>query len=992
MLLTPHQAKYIAHDLTLQHAGGGLERLTQALFNASVDLNPHQIEAAVFALRSPLSKGVLLADEVGLGKTIEAGIVLCQYWAERKRQLLVICPASLRKQWALELQDKFNLPAVVLDAKTWREAQRQGLSPLRQKAVVIVSYAYATRIKEEVRSMAWDLVVIDEAHKLRNAYRESNKIGQAIRWATGDSRKLLLTATPLQNSILELYGLSTLIDDSIFGDLNAFKSQFTGAGGDLAGLRQRLDSFCKRTLRKDVTEYIKYTERKAITQKFRSTDDEHRFYEAVSDYLTREDSYAIPRRQRHLTELVLRKLLASSSLAIAGTLGVMKERLQKLRDQKIQNTADWDQNDWIETLVSQEEMEEDLLDEILNASDETPETGTTAAPTDPAQLDRQRLNAEIAELDRLHAWAQGIGTDTKTTALLQALDVGFNALAQMQTGGAAQRKALIFTESRRTQDYLKRFLEQNGHAGKVVLFSGTNSGPKASSIYERWLTANQGTGRISGSRDIDIRTALIEHFRDEADILIATEAAAEGVNMQFCSLVINYDLPWNPQRVEQRIGRCHRYGQKHDVVVINFFNERNHADARVLELLAVKFKLFDGVFGASDEVLGSIESGVDIERRILDIYRTCRTPAQIDAAFAALGQAMKPAIDERMAHTRSQLLEVFDAEVHERLRLQRQDTLSHLNQFSRRFWDLTRHVLAGQAWFDEEHLSFELPAPTAAGMAQNTGQGRGEGANILPGRYHLISREKPSDVNSLAVNDPSLDAHTYRLSHPLGEWVVHAACQASTPMQRLVFDTRQTEARVSVVEALRGQSGVLSLQKLTVDSFEKQEYLLFSALTDGGQSLDQETCAKLMATPAALQASGDITQADRLQQEAQRHADATVAHALETNNAHFTEARDKLDRWAADMELAVEQALKNTKDQIKVAQREARQATTLAEQQAAQERIAKLERQKTRQRREIYDVEDDIDAKRNQLIDQLTQRMTQKVQTEHLFTLQWTVA
>ncbi len=986
MQLTPHQAKYIAHDLTLQHAGGGLDRLSQALFNASVDLNPHQIEAAVFALRSPLSKGVLLADEVGLGKTIEAGIVLCQYWAERKRQLLVICPASLRKQWALELQDKFNLPAVVLDAKTWREAQRQGLAPLRQKAVVVMSYAYATRIKEEVRSMAWDLVVIDEAHKLRNAYRESNKIGQAIRWATGDSRKLLLTATPLQNSILELYGLSTLIDDSIFGDINAFKSQFTGSGGDLAGLRQRLDSFCKRTLRKDVTEYIKYTERKAITQKFRSTDDEHRFYEAVSDYLTREDSYAIPRRQRHLTELVLRKLLASSSLAIAGTLGVMKERLQKLRDEKIQGQTDWDQNDWIETLVSQEEMEEDLLDDILNASDEAPETGTAAAPTDPAQLDRQRLNAEIAELDRLHAWAQGIGTDTKTTALLQALDVGFNALAQMQTGGAAQRKALIFTESRRTQDYLKRFLEHNGHAGKVVLFSGTNAGPEASNIYERWLTANQGTGRISGSRDIDIRTALIEHFRDEADILIATEAAAEGVNMQFCSLVINYDLPWNPQRVEQRIGRCHRYGQKHDVVVINFFNERNHADARVLELLAVKFKLFDGVFGASDEVLGSIESGVDIERRILDIYRTCRTPEQIDAAFAALGQAMKPAIDERMAQTRSQLLEVFDAEVHERLRLQRQDTLSHLNQFSRRFWDLTRHVLAGQAWFDEEHLSFDLPAPTAAGMD----------AGISAGRYHLISREKPSDVNSLAVNDPSLDAHTYRLSHPLGEWVVHAACQASTPVQRLVFDTRQTEARISVVDALRGQSGVLSLQKLTVDSFEKQEYLLFSALTDSGQSLDPETCEKLMATPATLQASDEAdpiepATATRLQQEAQRHADATVAHALETNNAHFNEGRDKLDRWAEDMVKAAEQALKNTKDQIKVAQREARQATTLAEQQAAQERIAKLERQKTRQRREIYDVEDDIDAKRNQLIDQLTQRMTQQVSKQNLFTINWTV-
>jgi hypothetical protein len=989
MNLTPHQAKYIAHDLTLQHAGGGLERLSQALFNASVDLNPHQIEAAVFALRSPLSKGVLLADEVGLGKTIEAGIVLCQYWAERKRQLLVICPASLRKQWALELQDKFNLPAVVLDAKTWHAAQRQGLSPLRQKAVVIVSYAYATRIKEDIRSMDWNLVVIDEAHKLRNAYRESNKIGQAIRWATGDSRKLLLTATPLQNSILELYGLSTLIDDSIFGDLGAFKSQFVGAGGDLAGLRQRLDSFCKRTLRKDVTEYIKYTERKAITQKFRSTDDEHRFYEAVSDYLTREDSYAIPRRERHLTELVLRKLLASSSLAIAVTLGGMKERLERLRDEKIQGQTNWDQNDWIETLISQEEMQEDLLDEILNEGEDNEEDPKTR---DPDQLDRQRLNAEIAELDRLHAWAQGMGTDTKTTALVQALGVGFAALADMQTGGKAQRKALIFTESRRTQEYLKRFLEQHGHAGKVVLFSGTNAGPESSSIYERWLMANQGTDRISGSRDINIRTALIEYFRDEADILIATEAAAEGVNMQFCSLVINYDLPWNPQRVEQRIGRCHRYGQKHDVVVINFFNERNHADARVLELLTDKFKLFDGVFGASDEVLGSIESGVDIERRILDIYRTCRTPAQIDAAFAALGQAMKPAIDERMAHTRSQLLEVFDAEVHERLRLQRQNTLSHLNQFSRRFWDLTRHVLAGQAWFDEAQLSFDLNERTAAGIAQNMGTG----ADISAGRYHLISREQQSDLNSLAVNQPEIATHTYRLSHPLGEWVVHAACQANTPIQRLVFDPAQTEARVSVVEALRGQSGVLTLQKLTVDSFERQEYLLFSALTDTGQSIDQETCEKLMATPATVQASGsanttDLTQATRLNQEAQRHADATVAHALETNNAHFTEARDKLYRWAEDMELAVEQALKNTKEQIKVAQREARQAPTLAEQQTIQERIAKLERLQRKQRQDIFDVTDDIQKKREQLIDQLTQRMSQTVQSENLFTIVWQV-
>lgn len=974
MLLTDHQAKYLAHALTLQHAGGGVDRLSQALFNASVDLNPHQIEAAVFALRSPLSKGVLLADEVGLGKTIEAGIVLCQYWAERKRQLLVICPASLRKQWALELAEKFNLPAGVLDAKTWRQARSQGLAPLRQKSVVILSYAYASRIKEELRSMAWDLVVIDEAHKLRNAYRPGNKIGQAIRWATADARKLLLTATPLQNSVQELYGLSTLIDESIFGDLAAFRSQFMGAGGDLAGLRQRLASFCKRTLRREVTEYISYTQRKPHTQKFRATDDEHRLYEAVSDYLSREGSYAIPRRERHLTELVLRKLLASSSPAIAGTLGVMKRRLQALLDEKIES-----QDDWIEALTEDEEIDADLLDDIL-AEDATP----APQPLSPALRDRRRLTDEIGELERLSEWALGIGTDTKTQALLQALQVGFAAMAQT----AAPRKALIFTESRRTQDYLCRFLQDNGHRGRVVLFNGSNNSPEAGAIYEHWLTRHQGTGRITGSRDVDIRAALIEHFRDEADILIATEAAAEGVNLQFCALVINYDLPWNPQRVEQRIGRCHRYGQQHDVVVINFFNERNHADQRVLELLADKFSLFSGVFGASDEVLGSIESGVDFEKRILAIYQSCRTPAEIDAAFQALRQELDASIQARMQDTRRQLLEHFDADVHERLRLQLQDTQASLDLFSRRFWWLTQHALQGAAWFDTERLSFDLQTPLPADMPEAVQ------AQVLPGRYHLISRQQPAPADTLAVADVAQDGHTYRLSHPLGQWVVDRAKALATPTQRLVFDSQQHTARVTLVEALRGQSGVLLLQKLTVDSFERQEYLLFSAVTEAGHALDQETCEKLLATPATVQ-PGPVrlpeASMQRLQAEARRHADATVAQALETNNQHFVEARDKLDRWADERVQAAEQALKNTRDRIREAQREARQAATLAEQQALQQRISRLQAQQRRQRQDIFQTEDEINAKRDRLIEQLGRRLAQTVAAEVLFTLAWTV-
>ena len=159
------------------------------------------------------------------------------------------------------------------------------------------------------------------------------------------------------------------------------------------------------------------------------------------------------------------------------------------------------------------------------------------------------------------------------------------------------------------------------------------------------------------------RQAIVDYFRDEAEIMIATEAASEGINLQFCSLIVNYDLPWNPQRVEQRIGRCHRYGQKNDVVVFNFINKANAADVRVFQLLSEKFHLFDGVFGSSDEVLGSIESGVDFEKRMLNIYQQCRTPEEINAAFDLIQQEMDASIKATMQDTRKQLLENFDEDV-----------------------------------------------------------------------------------------------------------------------------------------------------------------------------------------------------------------------------------------------------------------------------------------------------------------------------------------
>jgi hypothetical protein len=962
-MITDYHAKYFAHQLDLV-GGKGINRLGRTLFDACVDLNPHQIEAALFALRSPLSKGVLLADEVGLGKTIEAGIVLCQCWAERKRKILIICPASLRKQWSLELAEKFNLPSIILDSKVYREQVKAGKpNPSRDNQVIICSIHFVASKAEDVKEIAWNLVVIDEAHKLRNAYRESNRIGQKIRWATEDCRKLLLTATPLQNSLLELYGLSTLIDQNLFGDLASFRTQYINYGGDLSGLQDRLRTFSWRTLRSQVSEFVKYTERRLITLPFKPTEQELKLYIAVSNYLKRDETYALPSGQKHLLILLIRKVLASSPHAVAGTLEIIRDRLVKLRDETIRHT------DTVELLIADEDLDEDLLDEILEDDEDCIFADGVAEPEEvhppDRQVDLKVLEAEIEEIGDYIRWSHSIGIDTKSRALLKALEIGFEKMEEM---GAAQ-KVVVFTESRRTQSWLKDFLERNGYAGKVLTFNGINKDETSTLVYQDWVERNKDSGLITGSRQVDVRTAILDCFKQEAKVLIATEAGAEGLNLQFCSAIINFDLPWNPQRIEQRIGRCHRYGQKHDVVVINFLNEKNEADRRVYELLEHKFNLFNGVFGASDEVLGSIETGGDFEKRVLEIYQQCRNEDEIKEAFSKLQTELDEQIQAKMQDTRKLLLEHFDEDVHQRLKRHLAGTRTQLDRIGQLFWAITEHVLSDNAMFNHESLSFQLKAAPVPSMR--------------PGRYHLISKTKENTTGEFL----------YRLSHPLGEYVIGVSKEAECPVAEVIFDISGHETRVAIVEQLKGKSGWLCLQKMGIQSFDEQEYLLFSGFDTDGNNIDQETAEKLFSCDALVSSPVEIPDAtmERLGKELNRHAQAVIARNLEENNTHFVEARDHLDKWADDMELATQKELDDTKRQIRDLQRRSRQASTLEEQHNFQEDIRKLERKKRSLREKIFDVEDEIARKRDRLVESLEQRMKQKTTVTPLFTIKWCV-
>jgi ERCC4-related helicase len=956
---TRFHAKYFAHELTKRCASDSIQKLAASLADAQVDLNPHQIDAALFAFRSPLSRGAILADEVGLGKTIEAGILLSQKWAERKRKLLVIVPANLRKQWNQELTDKFFLPSAILETRTFKEQIRNGnLNPFSQpETIIICSYHFARPNDAYIRQVDWDLVVIDEAHRLRNVYKPANRIANAIKNAVAPFPKVLLTATPLQNSLLELFGLVSVIDDYTFGDLKSFKSQFANLTSpkDFADLKARLKPICQRTLRRQVLEYVPFTNRHALVQEFYPTPEEQRLYDLVSDYLQRPTLFALPASQRKLMTLILRRLLASSTHAISATLDALANKLDVAA--QTHAAAGMQPEEAAPDYETLDELKEEWDD---GEEEQPPDQDRPYSPEDLAQM-REESNS----LKEFHRLARSIVKNSKGEVLLTALKRGFEEALKK----GANKKAIIFTESTRTQSYLRDLLEKTEYTGRIVLFNGSNTDPKSKAIYRAWLAKHQGTDRVTGSPSADMRAAIVDYFRDEAIVMVATEAAAEGINLQFCSLVVNYDLPWNPQRIEQRIGRCHRYGQKCDVVVVNFLNKANAADQRVYQLLAEKFKLFSGVFGASDEVLGTIESGVDFEKRIAQIYQTCRTPEQIELNFNDLQSELGQQIDETMQQTRRKLLDNFDEEVHEKLKIKDRESSDYLTRFETWLWQLTRYYLKPFARFEDGQNAFLLsrnPFP---------------GENIHPGPYRSGRNVE--------------DANLYRVGHPLAQRIIQECKALPSPPADLTFRYTESGKTISILQPLVGKNGWLTLTCLTVTAFDTEDWLLFAGACDDGADLDPDQCQRLFSLPAAESQPPPLPEDPpaRLRQDAQlaQQQKAVLASLSEKNAALFESEMAKLEGWAGDLKESLEHELKEIDREIREARREAQLAASLELKLEQHRRIKDLEKRRAEKRRGLFEAQDAIDSRKEQLLDQVQARLKQFTSTSEVFRLHWTL-
>lgn len=988
---TPYHAKLFASQILSQSGSDSPERISRALNDACVDLNPHQVEAALFALRNPLSNGCILADEVGLGKTIEAGLVISQCWAEGKRSILIVAPKSLRHQWKDELDRLFGLPSTVINGQSYRKAKKAGNDPFEVNAKIIITNEHFVDSNSiDVQKVAWDLVVIDEAHKLRNVWKKGKseaKRAKAVRKAISSYKKLLLTATPMQNNLMELFGLVTFIDDHILGTPDSFQTTFCNVPEELRAerlleLRQRLSRFFHRELRKNVREYIQYTNRNSVTFTYTPTDEEEQLRIGFEEYLRRPQTIAIPASSMPLLKLIYLKLLASSTFAIKNSLlnlykrivitavqmndrtlfdklfadiqgrlttsnGRKTDELERFENKLYAGLVSRSYESLREAYSAQLQQEVELTDEESEVNELYVEADTVQEeikedsedqPQPPQQLySREDVEEEAQTLLGFIELSRNISENKKAEALTLALKQQFE---KAKSEGWPE-KAVIFTEFRSTQNYILRALkniglEQDKH---IVIFNGD-------------------------SGDVDERKKLVDDFKKKKKIFLTTEAGAEGLNLQFCNLLLNYDLPWNPQRIEQRIGRCHRYGQPLDVVVVNFVNTKNSADVRVLELLQDKFNLFRGAFGASDEVLGAIESGHNFEQEILKIYLACRTEEEIKNAFDDLKKRVGPEIDQKLKETRQVVLETFDEDVQAKLKLTLDETKTILNEFGQKLKAILQVQLGDTAKWEPDGVRLQL---------LNSFQ------TIQPGIYSLNPRDQ--------------DAVPIRTTSGLGEAALNAALNTPTPSALLSFDLTTKSTPVSQVQNLSGQTGILTAGKLKSKSFGFEERIVLSGADSSGLALDQEVIEKMFRFGAQVKPT-EINSADKelLDRLIKDTIGQNINEIKEKNQIIFEAEVDRLDNWAEDIKLSLELEIKGLDREIRQKKVDAKKAQLLAEKVELQKQVKALEAKRNDKRRQLFEAQDQIEREKDQLLEKIEGNLEPRVEFEELFTIRWKVS
>ncbi len=917
--------RILAEDLIRVRRPDDRERYAAAQRQARIDPNPHQIDAVIFALRRLQEGGCILADEVGLGKTIEAGLVIAQRRAEGALRILLIVPKSILGQWQAELLQLFGIQT--------REDPASFLDP----GVYLVGREFAGSERGAALLSAappFDLVVIDEAHEIfaglhkrygrDGIYDEASDeamMAHRVRGFLRSAPVLLLTATPIQNSLAELWGLVQYVEPTgtLLGDLSTFRKVFcdeddrTLVPGQEHELQRRLSVVLQRTLRRQAQEFLDrpFTQRRCRLYEYAMSTDERALYDDVTEYLLEPSLFAFAGRQRRLLLIGFHRRMASSIPALAASLDNVAARLRRLAEG--QGSAET-MAAMLRDLEDEEERAEPLLDD----------------PAPP--LDRNAVLAELARVEELLARARSLPSDAKARSFLEAIRL---VLARGRDGRGSG-KAVVFTESITTQEYLRKLLLEAGlEDEEITLFRGVNDYERAGQALARWH-AEEGARLLPQtppSREVAVRLALVHEFRTRSKVFLSTEAGAKGLNLQFCETVINYDLPWNPQRIEQRIGRCHRYSQKRDVTVVNFINRDNEGQQLTFEILSRKLDLFGKVLDASDTVLHEPRTeapeiavsalAVELQSDLQNIYSRSRTIEEITREISALRDKIEGRREayEREYRRTSQIIESrFDEEVRKAFRHLRQELPAALAQLDRDLADLVDGYLA------------------ASGIEyRRSGEGNRAVFEVLseqglPGEFGEGRKFAVGDARELS------DAEALNLTHPLVQASIADARRwpGGSVALRLMPDASPDLAR------LVGKTGILDVVLVDYGGFEPVEQLVAAAVIDGAP-IDPELAARIARLPAADCPALEIAVAPACLDDAVDEAVFVDQQEIErSEQKHFEQALGQLERYVEDKILLCRRELKSMTEKLRAARSRRDQVVGATDRQRVEAEIENL--------------------------------------------------
>lgn len=940
----PLTRRWYAEDLIRLRRPGEQRRYFASQRAGRVDPNPHQIDAVVFALRRIPEGGCILADEVGLGKTIEAGLVIAQLRAEGAGRILLITPKPLLGQWREELWALFGIET--------REGTRDG--GVEGPGVVLVGREFAGSEAGSAMLLAsgkFDLAIIDEAHEIfAGLYRRFDRHGQLgtssryaktaarVKAVLADTPVLLLTATPIQNALTELWGLVQYVEPTgtLLGDLPTFRTMFCEgddrrlrAGRD-DELRRRIAAVCQRTLRRQAEAFMqrKFVRRSARLFTYTMTPDEKALYEDVTAYLMRPDLVAFGGGNRRLLLLSFHRRMASSLRALADSLDAV---LARLRKRATSPTLD----------LFRADLEDDELEDA--APEPAPPASDAASP-----VAEDRLLAEIDEVRRLAERARALPVDSKAEQLVVAVR---HALERGRTGQGSG-KLVLFTEAISTQDYLVEVLCASGvlTRGEITVFRGQNTGARVQEAEARW---EEEVGRhlpiaARPSPDVTRRLALVHEFATRTPVFLSTEAGAKGLNLQFCETVVNYDLPWNPQRIEQRIGRCHRYGQTRDVTVINFLARDNEAQRLTFELLSRKLELFGTVLDASDVVLhesteaspGRLLSalGGDFEAELQRVYAQSRSPDELALALADLDEEMgerRRLVEESHMRTAGLIESRLDETVRAAFRRLEGEAPQALREFDRELEGvLVRYLEAsGRAYrshADDERTWFDI-----AESAHESG------AAALPTRV----------VVGAAASD---DAEPLHLGHPLIRAAVDETRRATRRRFRVAVRREDLGAAFSAWPAGRGRLVVLAI---TYGGYEPTvELLPVAVVADDPRPWSRSEAQALVVAP--LRDLGEPGEAqpeleERLQEAIEEALFLAQADVDAREQERFQAAMDRIERHMEDRIAVVRRAQAERLERLKEAQQRRAVVSGALARTAAEEECAELQEEIDRDEAEL---------------------------------------